>query len=104
MNGETAQDWGPWGIIGLFLLKWAKDEWQAWKSRQWRKEDISGTKTDELYERMLEQQKDTLHIMDRNTDKVDENTKALVENLPAILQSVRDLTERMARLERVGGK
>lgn len=90
-------EWGLGGTVLIFLLKWARDEWRSWQSRQWTKEDTGESKTHELYERLLEQQKDTLTITDRNTDVLDRNTNVLETEIPQLVTAVRDLTAQVAR-------
>ena len=104
MNNGFVMQWGPWFAIALFVLKWARDEWRSWQSRQWTKEDTSKSKTHELYERLLEQQRDTLTITDRNTDalesvqsEVAQLRRAIETEMPQLLTAVRDLTAQVAR-------
>ncbi len=107
MNGDLVLDWGPWAAIALWLAQRAWQRVSAWQDRKWNKEDASEDKVAQLYERLIEQQRDTLAIIDRNTDAltavryaVDQMRIAFEKELPELISSVRDLTERTARMEK----
>ena len=104
---ETLFDYGPWVAIAIWLTQQIWQQYQAWQGRKWNKADQSEDKVAQLYERLIEQQRDTLAIIDRNTDAltlikeaVDQIRHALERELSDNTTSIRDLTERVSRMEK----
>jgi len=104
---EMLFDYGPWVAIALWLAQQIWRQYQSWQDRRWNKADQSEDKVAQLYERLIEQQRDTLAIIDRNTDALDLVRQAVNQvciafekELPELISSVRGLTERVARMEK----
>lgn len=107
MSSDLILDYGPWVAIALWLIQRAWQRTLAWQDRKWSKEDQSEDKVAQLYERLIEQQRDTLAIIDRNSDSltavksaVGQVRVAFEKEFPELILSVRDLTERVARMEK----
>jgi len=106
VNNEMLFDYGPWVAIAIWLTQQIWQQYQAWQGRRWKKSDQSDDMVVSLYERLIEQQRDTLTIIDRNTDAlnavkeaVDQVRVAFEQEIPELISSVRALTGRVARME-----
>lgn len=107
MNGDLILDYGPLVAVSLWLVQQVWRQYQAWQGRRWNKADKSEDKVAQLYERLIEQQRDTLTIIDRNSDvlvgvqqALDQVRLAFEKELENNTRSLRDLTERISRLEK----
>lgn len=87
---------------------------EAWQKRKWSKEDRNVSKIDQLYERLLDvterqgqQQVHIVGIIEQNSDAlrdvkqaIEQMRIALEREIPQLVASNRDLTERVARMEK----
>jgi len=104
---EMLLDYGPWVAIALWLTQQIWRQYQSWQDRRWNKADQSEDKVTQLYERFIEQQRDMLTIIDRNTDAlvlikdtVEQVRMALERELSDNTGSIRGLIERVSIMEK----
>lgn len=105
---------GVFLIFILLLIPKIPTAVETWQKRKWSKEDKSASKVDQLYERLLDvterqgqQQVHIVGIIEQNSDAlkdvrdaIDQMRKALESEIPQLVSSNRDLTERVARMEK----
>jgi len=118
MDSQWIDAYGPTvGLLLIFatlLIPKIPSAIEAWQKRKWSKEDKSVSKIDQLYERLLDvterqgqQQVHIVGIIEQNSDALRDNSTAidqmrgaLEQELPELILSVRDLSGRVARMEK----